>query len=66
MGEKIIPIWILDGMVTDLKNRSKSQYKIDDSTIPTNLSDMITQVKRLYLFETAYKENRGKAQNNER
>jgi len=53
VGERIDPIRILDGIITDLKNRSQSQDEIGDSIILTKLADMITQVKQQYLFETA-------------
>jgi len=53
VGEKIDPIRILDGIITDLKNRSQNQDEIGDSVVLTKLADMITQVKKQYMFETA-------------
>lgn len=56
MGERIDPIRILDGIITDLKNRSQNQDELGDSIVLTKLADMITQVKQQYLFETAQRE----------
>jgi hypothetical protein len=53
MKEKLDPIRILDGIITDLKNRSQNQDEISDSIELTKLADKITQVKKQYLFEIA-------------
>jgi len=53
MKEKLDPIRILDGIITDLKNRSQNQDEIGDSIALTKLADKITQVKKQYLFEIA-------------
>ena len=53
MKEKLDPIRILDGIITDLKNRSQNQDEMGDSIVLTKLADMITQVKKQYLFENA-------------
>lgn len=53
MKEKLDPIRILDGIITDLKNRSQNQDEIGDSIELTKLADKITQVKKQYLFEIA-------------
>ena len=53
MKEKLDPIRILDGIITDLKNRSQNQDEIDDSIALTKLADKLTQVKKQYLFEIA-------------
>ena len=53
MKEKLDPIRILDGMITDLKNRSQNQEEMGDSIVLTKLADMITQVKKQCLFENA-------------
>jgi len=53
MKEKLDPIRILDGIITDLKNRSQNQDEIGDSIVLTKLADKITQVKKQYLFEIA-------------
>ncbi len=56
MKEKLDPIRILDGMITDLKNRSQNQDEIGDRIVLTKLADKITQVKKHYLFEIAGQE----------
>ncbi len=53
MKEKLDPIRILDGIITDLKNRSQNQEEMGDSIVLTKLADMLTQVKKQCLFENA-------------
>lgn len=53
MKEKLDPIRILDGIITDLKSRSQNQDEIANSIVLTKLADKITQVKKQYLFEIA-------------
>ena len=53
MKEKLDPIRILDGIITDLKNRSQNQGEMRDSIVLIKLADKITQVKKQYLFEIA-------------
>ena len=53
MTEKLDPIRILDGIITDLKNRAQNQDEIGNSIVLSKLADMITQVKKQYLFEIA-------------
>jgi len=53
MNEKLDPIRILDGIISDLKNRSQSQNEIANSIVLSKLADKITQVKKQYLFEIA-------------
>ena len=56
MTEKLDPIRILDGIITDLKNRAQNQDEIGNSIVLSKLADMITQVKKQYLFEMAEQE----------
>jgi hypothetical protein len=56
MKDKLDPIRILDGIITDLKNRSQNQDEIGDSIVLSKLADKITQVKKQYLFEIAGQE----------
>ena len=56
MKEKLYPIRILDGIITDLKNRSQNQEEMGDSIALTKLTDMLTQVKKQCLFENANRE----------
>ena len=51
MKEKLDPVIVLDGMISDLKKRSQNQDEIGDILVLTKLADKITQVKMQYLFE---------------
>lgn len=53
MGERIDPIRILDGIITNLKNQAENQDEIGNKMVLHKLVDMITQVKQQYLFEIA-------------
>ena len=56
MKEKLDPIIVLDGMISDLKMRSQVQDEVGDMAVLTKLVDKITQIKTQYLFEIAQHE----------
>ncbi|MEX0763614.1 MAG: hypothetical protein WEC35_00395 [Nitrosopumilaceae archaeon] len=56
MTEKLDPIRILDGIITDLKYRAQNQDEMGNKIVLSKLVDKMIQVKKQYLFEMAEQE----------